>query len=122
WWLAWQWGDETARRAFAAELRDVDAPTEPGLQLALGGLYRDGDLVYTASSMPIRDQEAFLPPNGADVLFLCNRGTNGIDGLISSGIGAAHASGRPTVIVTGDLGLLHDVGGLAALREVSAPV
>ena len=57
-----------------------------------------------------------------DVLFLSNRGANGIDGLVSSGIGAAHASGRPTTIVTGDLGLLHDIGGLAALREVSTPV
>jgi 2-succinyl-5-enolpyruvyl-6-hydroxy-3-cyclohexene-1-carboxylate synthase len=26
------------------------------------------------------------------------------------------------VIVTGDLGLLHDIGGLAALRDVSTPV
>ena len=33
-----------------------------------------------------------------------------------------HASGRPTTIVTGDLGLLHDLGGLAALREVRRPV
>ena len=51
--------------------------------------------------------------------FLCNRGANGIDGLISSGIGAAAASGRPTWIVTGDLGLLHDMNGLAALRHAN---
>jgi 2-succinyl-5-enolpyruvyl-6-hydroxy-3-cyclohexene-1-carboxylate synthase len=100
----------------------LDDPSEPGLHLALGQAHRDGDLVYTASSMPIRDQEAFLPSIETDVLFLCNRGANGIDGLISSGIGAAHASGRPTTIVTGDLGLLHDIGGLAALRDVSTPV
>jgi 2-succinyl-5-enolpyruvyl-6-hydroxy-3-cyclohexene-1-carboxylate synthase len=96
--------------------------TEPGLHRALGRAHADGDLVYTASSMPIRDQEAFLGGGDANTLFLCNRGTNGIDGLISSGIGAAHASGRPTTIVSGDLGLLHDVGGLAALRDVSTPV
>jgi len=42
--------------------------------------------------------------------------------VVLSGIGAAHASGRPTVIVTGDLGLLHDIGGLAALRDVRGPV
>ena len=64
-----------------------------------------------------------LPAAGeADALFLCNRGANGIDGLVSSGIGAAAARGRPTTIVTGDLGLLHDIGGLAALREVETPV
>jgi 2-succinyl-5-enolpyruvyl-6-hydroxy-3-cyclohexene-1-carboxylate synthase len=72
--------------------------------------------------MPIRDQEAYLPGGEARVLFLANRGANGIDGLVSSGIGAAAASGRPAVIVTGDLGLLHDLGGLAALAEASTPV
>ena len=54
--------------------------------------------------------------------FLSNRGANGIDGLISSGIGAAAASGRPAWIVTGDLGLFHDMNGLAALRDADAPV
>ena len=61
-------------------------------------------------------------PASAQVRFLCNRGANGIDGLISSGIGAAAASGRPTWIVTGDLGLHHDMNGLAALRHASGPV
>jgi 2-succinyl-5-enolpyruvyl-6-hydroxy-3-cyclohexene-1-carboxylate synthase len=118
----WLEGERAAREAIESEFADREVPTEAGLQLALGAAYRDGDLVYTASSMPIRDQEAFLPATEADALFLCNRGANGIDGLISSGIGAAHATGRPTTIVTGDLGLLHDIGGLAALRDVSTPV
>jgi 2-succinyl-5-enolpyruvyl-6-hydroxy-3-cyclohexene-1-carboxylate synthase len=118
----WLQAELTAREAIEAELKDVDALTEPGLQLALGVAYGDGELVYTASSMPIRDQEAFLPTTDTDATFLCNRGANGIDGLISSGIGAAHATGKPTTIVTGDLGLLHDIGGLAALRDVSTPV
>jgi 2-succinyl-5-enolpyruvyl-6-hydroxy-3-cyclohexene-1-carboxylate synthase len=96
--------------------------TEPGVHAALGAGYRDGELVYTASSMPIRDQEAFLRPAAAEVRFLCNRGANGIDGLISSGIGAARATGRPTWIVTGDLGLFHDMNALALLRQASAPV
>jgi 2-succinyl-5-enolpyruvyl-6-hydroxy-3-cyclohexene-1-carboxylate synthase len=118
----WLKAERDARMAIEVELGGLEEPTEAGLQLALGDAYRDGDLVYTASSMPIRDQETFLPATDADVLFLCNRGANGIDGLVSSGIGAAHATGRPTTIVTGDLGLLHDIGGLAALRDVSTPV
>lgn len=117
----WLDAELAARKAIESTL-EGDRLSEPGLHLALGAAHRDGDLVYTASSMPIRDQEAFLPPGDADALFLCNRGANGIDGLISSGIGAAHASDRPTTIVTGDLGLLHDLGGLAALRDVSTPV
>lgn len=118
----WIEAEAAARAAIETELAEHAAPTEPGLQLALGAAYADGELVYTASSMPIRDQEAFLPSTAADAAFLCNRGANGIDGLVSSGIGAAHATGKPTTIVTGDLGLLHDLGGLAALREVETPV
>jgi 2-succinyl-5-enolpyruvyl-6-hydroxy-3-cyclohexene-1-carboxylate synthase len=119
---AWLKAEALAQSANAEGLADEAEITEPGLHAALGRAYRDGDLVYTSSSMPIRDQEAFLAPGEADVLFLCNRGANGIDGLLSSGIGAAHDSRRPTTIVTGELGFLHDLGGLAALRDVSTPV
>jgi 2-succinyl-5-enolpyruvyl-6-hydroxy-3-cyclohexene-1-carboxylate synthase len=121
---AWLEADEKALRGIAEELESAEgsAIEEAALHLALGRAHQDGDLVYTSSSMPIRDQESFLAPGPADVLLLCNRGANGIDGLISSGIGAAHASRRPTTIVTGDLGLLHDIGALAALRDVTSPV
>ncbi len=119
---AWIQAEAAAQNAIAEALAEEAEITEPALHLALGRAYRDGELVYTSSSMPIRDQEAFLAPGEADVLFLCNRGANGIDGLISSGIGAAEASGRPTTIVTGELGFLHDLGGLAALRDVETPV
>jgi 2-succinyl-5-enolpyruvyl-6-hydroxy-3-cyclohexene-1-carboxylate synthase len=118
----WVEAENAAREALRVELEGREEITEAGLHLALGRAHGDGDLVYTASSMPIRDQESFLPASATDALFLCNRGANGIDGLLSSGIGAAHASGRPTTIVTGDLGLLHDIGGLAAMRNLSTPV
>jgi 2-succinyl-5-enolpyruvyl-6-hydroxy-3-cyclohexene-1-carboxylate synthase len=72
--------------------------------------------------MPIRDQEEFLPTSAKRVTFLCNRGANGIDGLVSSGIGAAVASGRPATIVLGDLALVHDLGGLLGLRHADSPV
>jgi 2-succinyl-5-enolpyruvyl-6-hydroxy-3-cyclohexene-1-carboxylate synthase len=119
---AWLEAEAAAQSALSQAFEATLDLTEPALHRALGVAHQDGDLVYTSSSMPIRDQEAFLPASGTDVSFLSNRGANGIDGLISSGIGAARASGRPTTIITGDLGLLHDLGGLAALREVSTPV
>jgi 2-succinyl-5-enolpyruvyl-6-hydroxy-3-cyclohexene-1-carboxylate synthase len=122
WWSRWHEAGTAAAAAIDRELSALEEPTEPGAHAALARLYADGELVYTASSMPIRDQEAFVPAGSAEVRFLSNRGANGIDGLISSGIGAAAASGRPTWIVTGDLGLYHDINGLAALREASAPV
>ena len=122
WRLAWLEAARAAAGAIDTVLRELEEPTEPGTHAALAGLYADGELVYTASSMPIRDQEAFLPGAAKGVRFLCNRGANGIDGLISSGIGAAAASRRPTWILSGDLGLYHDMNGLAALGQASSPV
>jgi 2-succinyl-5-enolpyruvyl-6-hydroxy-3-cyclohexene-1-carboxylate synthase len=118
----WLEAERAAWAALEAAMDGAEEMSEPKLHLALGRAHRHGELLYTASSMPIRDQESFLRPSETDVLFLSNRGANGIDGLVSSGIGAAHASGKPTTIVTGELGLLHDLGGLAALSEVSTPV
>lgn len=118
----WLEAETAAQAALDEALAGSSETNEPALHRALGQAHRDGDLVYTSSSMPIRDQEAFLPASSTDVSFLSNRGANGIDGLISSGIGAAQASGRPTTIVSGDLGLLHDIGGLAALRDMETPV
>jgi 2-succinyl-5-enolpyruvyl-6-hydroxy-3-cyclohexene-1-carboxylate synthase len=122
WLEGWFRAADSAANAIEAGLAELDYPTEPGTHAALASLYGNGDLVYTASSMPIRDQEAFLPSGSAAVRFLANRGANGIDGLISAGAGAATATGKPTWIVTGDLGLFHDMNGLAAIRGARSPV
>jgi 2-succinyl-5-enolpyruvyl-6-hydroxy-3-cyclohexene-1-carboxylate synthase len=122
WTGAWKRHGAVASAAIQAALAADDAPTEPAVHAALGRLYADGDLVYTASSMPIRDQEAFVEAGPARVRFLCNRGANGIDGLVSSGIGAAAANDCPTWLVLGDLCLYHDVNGLSGLRRTKAPV
>lgn len=89
---------------------------------ALAGLQSDGDLVYTASSMAIRDQERFLAGSDTDLTFLANRGANGIDGLLASGIGAAAATCRPATVITGDLGFQHDLGSLALVASCPSPV
>lgn len=122
WVERWRAVDEAAASAVAEELSGPTELSEPAIHSALGELYSDGDLVYTASSMPIRDQETFLAPGSAGVHLLANRGANGIDGLVSSGIGAAVESGSPAWILTGDLGLHHDSNALAALRHAKAPV
>lgn len=94
----------------------------PAIHRALGTTYSNGSVVYTASSMSIRDQEAHLGTGDARVLFLANRGANGIDGLVASGIGAAWATGRATTVITGDLGFQHDLGSLALLDQTHTPV
>lgn len=88
----------------------------------VGRTTRDGDIIYTASSLAIRDQESESPPTERRVAFLANRGANGIDGLVSSGIGAALASGRRTTVITGDVGFRHDVGALDLLAGLDLDI
>ncbi len=116
WSGAWRAADQVAGRSAVAQIDALDQLSEPGAWLALSKALRDGDLVLAASSMPVRDLETFLPPGPERVRFLANRGANGIDGLVSTAAGIAAASGAPTWAVLGDLAVVHDLGGLAALR------
>jgi 2-succinyl-5-enolpyruvyl-6-hydroxy-3-cyclohexene-1-carboxylate synthase len=80
----------------------------------------DGGILWLSSSMPVRDVESFFPSVEREIRFLANRGANGIDGVVSSAAGAALASGAPTVLLVGELALLHDLGGLMAARRAGA--
>jgi 2-succinyl-5-enolpyruvyl-6-hydroxy-3-cyclohexene-1-carboxylate synthase len=77
----------------------------------------DEALVWVSSSMPIRDVEAYFPQSAKRLRFLANRGANGIDGVVSSAMGAAIATGLPTWVLIGELALQHDAGGLLAARR-----
>ena len=87
----------------------VAAALEPALP--------DDALLWLSYSMPVRDVEAFFPASPKPLRFLAGRGANGIDGVVSSAAGAALGSGRPTLVITGDVALIHDVGGLLAARR-----
>jgi 2-succinyl-5-enolpyruvyl-6-hydroxy-3-cyclohexene-1-carboxylate synthase len=66
--------------------------------------------LFIANSMPVRDLEYFWKPNDRTYQPYINRGTNGIDGTLSTALGIAHRN-RSTVMLTGDLSLLHDTNG-----------
>ena len=119
---SWLEAERLASAGIEADLEDEPGLTAGLVHRALADCLQDGDVVYTASSMAIRDQEAFLPGSGIEALFLANRGANGIDGLVASGIGASAATGRPVTIITGDLGFQHDVGSLSLVGRDGPPV
>jgi 2-succinyl-5-enolpyruvyl-6-hydroxy-3-cyclohexene-1-carboxylate synthase len=108
---------------------DAEVPTalaqapdqfEPKLLAALEPELPDGAIVWLSSSMPVRDVEACFPQSPKRLRFLANRGANGIDGVVSSAAGAALAANAPAWLLTGELALLHDVGGLLAARRAEA--
>jgi 2-succinyl-5-enolpyruvyl-6-hydroxy-3-cyclohexene-1-carboxylate synthase len=71
--------------------------------------------IFIANSMPIRDAEFFWKPNNQQTIPYFNRGANGIDGTLSTALGIAHQD-QPTILLTGDLSLLHDTNSFL-LRE-----
>jgi 2-succinyl-5-enolpyruvyl-6-hydroxy-3-cyclohexene-1-carboxylate synthase len=115
WLAAWRAADGAAATAIDAALGDE--LTEPRVARELGARLPADATLWVASSMPVRDVEAFFPARDDPPRVLANRGANGIDGTISSALGAAAATGGPTVVLLGDVAFAYDVGGLLAAKR-----
>jgi 2-succinyl-5-enolpyruvyl-6-hydroxy-3-cyclohexene-1-carboxylate synthase len=115
---AWLSSEDAVRGAVDERIASLGELSEPGVWPALARALRDGDSLFAASSMPVRDLESFLRPAPQGVRIASNRGANGIDGLVSASAGLAAGSGARTWAVLGDLALFHDIGGLAVARGV----
>ncbi|MBT8396555.1 MAG: 2-succinyl-5-enolpyruvyl-6-hydroxy-3-cyclohexene-1-carboxylic-acid synthase [Gemmatimonadetes bacterium] len=98
----------------------------------------EGANLLVASSMPIRDLDAFSGPRKTGIQVFGNRGVSGIDGLVSTTVGISQGQAsdsastksesgeskpdRPTVGVLGDLAFFHDMNGLLGLKNLDARV
>lgn len=71
-------------------------PEQYNIQLSNGTSVRYGELL-------INDHQHAI---------YCNRGTSGIEGCTATAIGASVAYSGPTLLVTGDMCFLHDLGAL----------
>ena len=113
WARAWREGDAKVSEAVQAAPEGFEGKLLASLEPELP----DEAVVWVSSSMPIRDVEAYFPQSAKRLRFLANRGANGIDGVVSSAMGAAIATGLPTWVLIGELALQHDAGGLLAARR-----
>lgn len=76
----------------------------------------EGATLFVGNSMPVRDLDSFFAGSERNIKVLCNRGANGIDGVVSSALGVAAVSEGPVVLVLGDLSAYHDLNGLLAAK------
>jgi 2-succinyl-5-enolpyruvyl-6-hydroxy-3-cyclohexene-1-carboxylate synthase len=77
----------------------------------------DPSTLFVSNSMPVRDLDRFGRPLPKSLTVLGNRGASGIDGVVSTALGAGSATTDPLTLVTGDLAYYHDMNGLAALAR-----
>ncbi|MFM2163580.1 MAG: hypothetical protein RL325_17 [Planctomycetota bacterium] len=119
----WRLALACAARASAKALAAERALCEPtAIADACAACARGHGTVFYGSSMPVRDADflAIAPPAGWHAS--ANRGASGIDGLVASAAGHAHASGDPVVAFIGDVSALHDLGSLQLAAMVETPL
>ncbi|WP_026360421.1 2-succinyl-5-enolpyruvyl-6-hydroxy-3-cyclohexene-1-carboxylic-acid synthase [Amycolatopsis nigrescens] len=111
-WLAgWQRADAAAGAAVTAVLAEEPWPTGLRLAAELVDALPPEALLVVGSSNPTRDV-ALAGGLRPDVLVHRNRGVAGIDGTVSTAIGAAIVHRGPAYALLGDLTFLHDTNGL----------
>lgn len=115
----WQQLESAWRRGQQAFVESDGLLHEGRISWLLGNHLPSGTPVFIASSLAIRDAEWFWPKSDRGYRVQTNRGANGIDGLVSSALGMATIRQQSSVLLCGDLAFLHDVGGLAAGRNLS---
>lgn len=123
WLRSWKDADTVARTALDGFL-DASGFNEPRLMRDVLKHIPDGALCFIGSSMPIRDAEVTMPSRPG-VRMICNRGLAGIDGAVSTAIGAAlsyqASGGGKAYAVMGDLTFLHDSTGLMGCAHNEYP-
>lgn len=101
-----------AEHAVRDQLAAYELTTGLHVAAAVADGLQPGDQLVLGASNPVRDA-ALVGLNSHDISVRSNRGVAGIDGTVSTAIGAAlaHTKGR-TVALIGDLTFVHDSSGL----------
>ena len=108
----WARLEEQASRALAELLQREPFGEFRAVQQVLSTLPA-GSLLQIGNSMPIRYTNfAGIAHGHLPMQVNANRGTSGIDGTVSTAVGAALASGQLTTLIVGDLAFFYDRNGL----------
>ena len=114
WWESWRTADAAAESAIEEVLSGAAGLTGPAVARSVAGALAEDQLMFLGASWPSRHVEAYATTIAGTVI--SNRGTSGIDGAVSTAIGAAishqRAGGGTSFALMGDLTFLYDSNGL----------
>ncbi|MEG4419714.1 2-succinyl-5-enolpyruvyl-6-hydroxy-3-cyclohexene-1-carboxylic-acid synthase [Microcoleus sp. LAD1_D5] len=106
----WRNTEIQVRETIDHKISAINNIIEPKVSWLLSQILPPATPIFIANSMPVRDVEFFWKPNNLEIKPFFNRGANGIDGTLSTALGVAHRN-QSSIILTGDLTLLHDTNG-----------
>ncbi len=86
-------------------------------------LFPPDSTLFVGNSLPVRLLDQFGKPQLKNIYTMANRGASGIDGNISTALGAGKAfPDRPLVAIVGDTTFYHDMNGLLAVQRLGIPI
>jgi 2-succinyl-5-enolpyruvyl-6-hydroxy-3-cyclohexene-1-carboxylate synthase len=116
--------DQVALESFGRQLADIAPLNSARMWDELGQSLPEQAAIFVSNSMATRHLDTFMCRAESTLDLHFNRGLNGIDGIVSTGLGVARGRRRgaenpaPTVIVSGDVALRHDLGALLLAAEL----
>ncbi len=117
WGALWTEANAAARVALRDASLEVSEPFEGRVVYDIATALPEGATLVAGNSMPVRDIDSFFACTERDVRIVGTRGASGIDGVVSTAVGAAAAGRGPVVLLIGDLSFLHDLNGLWPVRR-----
>jgi 2-succinyl-5-enolpyruvyl-6-hydroxy-3-cyclohexene-1-carboxylate synthase len=106
----WCIEDLQVRDAIDKTMQSIETLIESKVAWLLSQTLPSDTPIFIANSMSVRNMEFFWMPGNRGITPYFNRGANGIDGTLSTALGIANCT-RSSVLLTGDLALLHDTNG-----------
>lgn len=107
----WLENERNARQKKHENLKNLSMFSDLTLLDSIFKLIEGNFQLHIANSMSVRYANVLGTENEWSGVF-ANRGTSGIDGCVSTAIGAARVNGEPTLLIVGDVAFLYDRNGL----------
>ena len=116
WLNSWKLADCATRNAIEQSLARDEELFEGRVAADVASVLPGNATLVVGNSMPIRDVDTFVRGDQRRLRIVSNRGANGIDGVLSTALGAAAVADGPVVLLIGDLSFVHDLNGMLVAR------
>ncbi len=116
WASRWRQVATATRAAMDKEIGGFQQMFEGKVFSELARLLPEDATLFAGNSMPVRDVDTFFPSGAKRIRFMTNRGASGIDGVVSTALGASAVHRGRLVLVIGDISFYHDMNGLLAAK------